>query len=166
MSLCKLQPSCPVLIWQGMYMCGLQGLTCGVFRCGILHRLVVKSAYLSYCSLPIIPDESAHSPLTSSRCVCSHSWCSLEIFFFFPKPFSVKRHVWSHLNLLSCPFWYKVQVLASRLTMSAAAMWLADWTFMLTSTIRAIPTSWHMWLEVLNGGTSLFYNWCNFCFFL
>ncbi len=43
----------------------LQGLACCVFRDGILHTLVVVSGYLSYCSLSIISNQSAHSPLTS-----------------------------------------------------------------------------------------------------
>ncbi len=43
----------------------LQGLTCCVFRDGILHTLVVTSGYLSYCCLSVISNQSAHSPLTS-----------------------------------------------------------------------------------------------------
>ncbi len=43
----------------------LQGSTCCVFRGGILHSLVVKSGYLSYCCLSIISNQFAHSPLTS-----------------------------------------------------------------------------------------------------
>ncbi len=42
----------------------LQGLTCCVFRDGIL-TLVVTSVYLSYCFPSIISNQSAHSPLTS-----------------------------------------------------------------------------------------------------
>ncbi len=43
----------------------LQGSTCCAFRDGILHNLFVTSGYLSYCSLSIISNQSAHSPLNS-----------------------------------------------------------------------------------------------------
>ncbi len=45
----------------------LQGLTCCVFRDGILHTLVVTSGCLWYCCLSIISNQSAHSALTSTR---------------------------------------------------------------------------------------------------
>ncbi len=45
----------------------LQGSMCCVFRDGILHTLVVTNGYLSYCCLSIISNQSAHSPLTSTR---------------------------------------------------------------------------------------------------
>ncbi len=47
--------------------CGLLllGLTCCVFRDGVLQMLVVTSGYLSYCCLSIISNQSVHSPLTS-----------------------------------------------------------------------------------------------------
>ncbi len=41
------------------------GFRCCAFRDGILHILVVKCGYLSYCCLSIISNQSAHSPLTS-----------------------------------------------------------------------------------------------------
>ncbi len=65
----------------------LQGLMCCAFRDGILHTLVVTSAYLSYCCLFIISNQSAHSPLASTRYFRPHNCCSLDIFFF--GPFSV-----------------------------------------------------------------------------
>ncbi len=55
---------------------------CCVFRDGILHTLVVTSGYLSYCSLSIISNQSAHSPLTSTRHLHPHNYRSLDIFSF------------------------------------------------------------------------------------
>ncbi len=66
----------------------LQCLTCCAFRDGILHILVVTSGYLSYCCLSIISNQSAHSPLTSTRHFCPHNCCSLDYFLYFG-PFSV-----------------------------------------------------------------------------
>ncbi len=60
----------------------LQGSTCCAFRDGILHTLVVTSGYLSYCCLSIISNQSAHSPLTSTRHFHPHNCCSLDIFSF------------------------------------------------------------------------------------
>ncbi len=66
----------------------LQGSTCCAFRDGILHTLVVKCSYLSYCCLSIISNQSANSPLTSTRHFCPHNCRSLDI-FSFSGPFSV-----------------------------------------------------------------------------
>ncbi len=60
----------------------LQGSTCCVFRDGILQILVVTSDYLSYCCLSIISNQSAHSPLTSTRHFRPHNCRSLDIFSF------------------------------------------------------------------------------------
>ncbi len=89
-SLCELYPPCPVLIWQerhpvwpsaaGAHL--LQGSMCCVFRDGILHTLVVTSGYLSYCCVSIISNQSAHSPLTSTRHFRPHNCHSLDIFNF------------------------------------------------------------------------------------
>ncbi len=57
----------------------LQGSKCCAFRDGILHTLVVTSGYLSYCCLSIISNQSAHSPLTSTRHFCPHNCRSLDI---------------------------------------------------------------------------------------
>ncbi len=73
--LCELYPPFPVLSWQERHpVCSsaavahlLQGSTCCAFKDGILHTLVVTSGYLSYCCLSIISNQSAHSPLTSTR---------------------------------------------------------------------------------------------------
>ncbi len=68
----------------------LQGLTCCVFRDGILHTLVVMSGYLSYCCLSIISNQSAHSPLTSD---INKAFSSTQLpftgYFLFFVPFSV-----------------------------------------------------------------------------
>ncbi len=60
------------------------GLTCCVFRDGILQILVVTSGYLSYCCLSIISNQSVHSPLTSdiTRHFHPHNCRSLDIFSF------------------------------------------------------------------------------------
>ncbi len=64
-----------------------QGLTCCAFRYGIPHTLVVMCDYLSYCSLSTISNQSAHSPLTSTR------------HFLFFGPFSVNpRDVYSWIS--------------------------------------------------------------------
>ncbi len=70
--------------------CGLllQGSMCCVFRDGILHTLIITSGYLSFCCLSIISNQSAHSPLTSTRHFRPHICHSLDI-FFFPRAFSV-----------------------------------------------------------------------------
>ncbi len=60
----------------------LQGSTCCAFRDGILHILVVTSGYLSYCCLFIISNQSAHSPLTSTRHFHPHNFRSLDILYF------------------------------------------------------------------------------------
>ncbi len=101
--LCELYPPFPVLSWQERHPVWssaavahlLQGSTCCTFRDGILHTLVVTSGYLKYCSLSIISNKSAHSPLTSRH----------------QQPF----HIQSHLNPLSSPFWCSVWTSASRL---------------------------------------------------
>jgi len=107
----------------------LQGLTCYVFRDGILHTLFVTSGYLSYCCLSIISNQSAHSPLTSTRHFCPHN-CAHWIFSLFRTILSKPKrrlcveipvvqqflkysdqpvwhqqpfHVQSHLNSLSSP---------------------------------------------------------------
>ncbi len=68
----------------------LQGLTCCVFRDGILHTLVVMSGYLSYCCLSIISNQSAHSPLTSDiNKALSSTQLPLTEYFLFFRPFSV-----------------------------------------------------------------------------
>ncbi len=41
------------------------GLTCCVFRDGILHTLIATSDYLSYCCLSITSNQSANSNLNS-----------------------------------------------------------------------------------------------------
>ncbi len=68
----------------------LQGLTCCVFRDGILQILVVTSGYLSYCCLSIISNQSVHSPLTSD---INKSLLSTQLpltgYFLFFGPFSV-----------------------------------------------------------------------------
>ncbi len=65
----------------------LQGSKCCAFRDGILHTLVVTSGYLSDCCLFIISNQSAHSPLTSTR----HFRPQLPLtgYFLFFGPFSV-----------------------------------------------------------------------------
>ncbi len=69
----------------------LQGLTCCVFRVGILHTLVVTSGYLSYCCLSIISNQSAHSPLPSDiNKAFSSTKLSLTGYFLFSGQFSVK----------------------------------------------------------------------------
>ncbi len=88
--LCELYPPCPVLSWQerhpvwssaaGAHL--LQGSMCCAFRDGILHTLVVTCGYLSYCFLSIISNQSAHSPLTSTRHFHPHNCRSLDIFSF------------------------------------------------------------------------------------
>ncbi len=60
----------------------LQGSTCCVFRDGILQILVVTSGYLSHCCLSIISNQSAHSPLTSTRHFHPHNCRSLDISLF------------------------------------------------------------------------------------
>ncbi len=87
-SLCELK--FPVLSWQerhpewssaaGAHL--LQGLTCCAFRDGILHTLVVTSGYFSYCCTSIISNQSAYSPLTSTRYFHSHNCRSPDIFSF------------------------------------------------------------------------------------
>ncbi len=89
-SLCESYPPCAVLSWPerhpvwssaaGAHL--LQGSMCCVFRDGILHTLVVTSGYLSYCCLSIISNQSAHSPLTSTRHFHPHNCRSLDIFSF------------------------------------------------------------------------------------
>ncbi len=89
-SRCELYPPCPVLIWPerhpvwssaaGAHL--LQGSMCCVFRDSILQILVVTSGYLSYCCLSIISNQSAHSPLTSTRLFHPHNCRSLDIFSF------------------------------------------------------------------------------------
>ncbi len=65
----------------------LLGLTCCVFRDGILHTLV---GYLSYCCLSIISNQSAHSPLTSDiNKAFSSTQLLLTGYFLFFGPFSV-----------------------------------------------------------------------------
>ncbi len=67
-----------------------QGSMCCTFRDGILHTLVVTSDYLSYCYLSIIPNQSAHSPLTSDiNKVFSSTQLPLTGYFLFFRPFSV-----------------------------------------------------------------------------
>ncbi len=56
----------------------LQGSTYSLFRDGILHTLLLTSGYLSYCYLSIISNQSAHSPLTSTR----HLFISFSLFSF------------------------------------------------------------------------------------
>ena len=56
----------------------LQGSMFCAFRDGILHSLVVTSGYLSYRCLPIVSNQSAHSPLTSHI----NKAFSLDIFSF------------------------------------------------------------------------------------
>ncbi len=96
--LCELYPPCPVLIWPerhpvwssaaGAHL--LQGLTCCVFRDGILQILVVTSGYLSYCCLSIISNQSVHSPLTSDiNKTFSSTQLPLAGYFLFFRPFSV-----------------------------------------------------------------------------
>ncbi len=92
-SLCELYPPCPVLSWQerhpvwssaaGAHL--LQGSMCCVFRDGVLYTLVVTSRYLSYCCLSVNSNQSAHSPLTSTR----HFHPHLTGYFLFFRPFSV-----------------------------------------------------------------------------
>ncbi len=65
-----------------------QGSMGCVFRDGILHTLVVTSGYLSYCCLSIISNQSAHSPLTSTRHFLS-TQLPLTGYFLFFGPFSV-----------------------------------------------------------------------------
>ncbi len=60
----------------------LLGSMCCAFRDGILHSLVVMSGYLSYCCLSIISNQSALSPLTSTRHFHPHNCRSLDIFSF------------------------------------------------------------------------------------
>ncbi len=60
----------------------VSGFMCCVFRDGALHTLVVTSGYLSYCCLSIISNQSAHSPLTSTRLFRPHNCRSLDIFSF------------------------------------------------------------------------------------
>ncbi len=68
----------------------LQGLTCCVFRDGILQTLVVTSDYLSYCCLSIISNQSVHSPLTSDiNKAFSSTQLPLTGYFLFLVPFSV-----------------------------------------------------------------------------
>ncbi len=81
-SLCELQTTFPVLIWQERHPVWssaavthlLQGSTCCAFRDGILHTSVVTSGYLSYGCLSIISNQSALSPLTSTRHFLPHNW--------------------------------------------------------------------------------------------
>ncbi len=63
----------------------LQGSTCGAFREGFLHMLVVMSVYLSYCCLSIISNQSAHSLLTSdiSKAFLSTQMPLTGYFLFF-----------------------------------------------------------------------------------
>ncbi len=80
----------PVLSWQERHPVWsstavahlLQGSTCCTFRDGILHTLIVMSGYLSYCCLSIISNQSAHSPLTSTRHFRPHNCRSQDIFSF------------------------------------------------------------------------------------
>ncbi len=62
-----------------------QDSTCCVFRDGIPHTLVVTSGYLSYWCLSIISNQSAHSPLTSTRHFRPHNCRSLDIFSVNPR---------------------------------------------------------------------------------
>ncbi len=91
-SLCELYPPFLVLIWQerhpvwsfaaGAHL--LQGSMCCVFRDGILHILVVTSGYLS--TVAFLSSLTRLSmllwPLTSTRHICPHNCCSLDIFSF------------------------------------------------------------------------------------
>ncbi len=60
----------------------LQGSTCCVFRDAILHILVVSSVFFSYCCLSIISNQSAHSPLTSTRHFHPHNLPLTGYFLF------------------------------------------------------------------------------------
>ncbi len=55
-------------------------LSCSLHQ--ILHTLVATSGYLSYCCLSIISNQSAHSPLTSTRHFSPHNCHSLDILSF------------------------------------------------------------------------------------
>ncbi len=89
-SLCELYPPFPVLNWQERHPVWssaavahlLQGSMCCAFGDGILLTLVVTSGYLSYLCLPIISNQSAHSPLTSTSHFWPHNCRSLDIFSF------------------------------------------------------------------------------------
>ncbi len=91
-SLCELNPPCPVLICQERHPVWssaavahlLQVSTCCAVRDGILHTLVVTSGYLSYCCLSIISNQSVHSPLTSdiNKAFHPHNCRSLDISLF------------------------------------------------------------------------------------
>ncbi len=89
-SLCELYPPFPVLsrqerhpVWSSAAVALLlQGSKCCAFRDSILHTLVITSGYLSYCCLSIISNQSAHSPLTSTRHFRPHNGRSLDIFSF------------------------------------------------------------------------------------
>ncbi len=83
--------SFPVLNWQERHPVWssaavahlLQGLTCCVFRDGILHTLVVTSGYLSYCCLSIISKQSARSPdLWHQQGIFVHTTAAHWTFFF------------------------------------------------------------------------------------
>ncbi len=93
--LCELYPPFPVLIWQerhpvwssaaGAHL--LQDSMCCALRDGILHTLVVTSAYLSYCCLSIISNQS---PLTSDiNKAFSSTQLPLTGYFLFFGPFFV-----------------------------------------------------------------------------
>ncbi len=94
-SLCELYPPFPVLSWQerhpvwssaaGAHL--LQDSMCCALRDGILHTLVVTSAYLSYCCLSIISNQS---PLTSDiNKAFSSTQLPLTGYFLFFGPFFV-----------------------------------------------------------------------------
>ncbi len=113
-SLWELYPPFPVLSWQERHPVWssaavahlLQGLTCCVFRDGILQILVVTSGYLSYCCLSIISNQSVHSPLTSDIKAFSSTQLELTGYFLFFRPFSVNRRdgcVWKSQKISS--FW-------------------------------------------------------------
>ncbi len=86
----------PVLSWQERHPVWssaavahlLQGSMCCAFRDGSLHTLVVMSGYLSNCCLSFISNQSAHSPLTSSK-PFSSTQLPLTGYFLFSGQFSV-----------------------------------------------------------------------------
>ncbi len=95
-SLCELY--FPVLSWQERHPVWssaavahlLQGSTCCAFRDGSLHTLVVTSGYFSNCCLSIISNQSAYSPLTSSKPFPS-TQLPLTGYFFFSGQFPVNH---------------------------------------------------------------------------
>lgn len=59
----------------------LHTFTFCVIRDGFAFFLVVKSAYFSSCSLPILSNQSAHSDITSTSRFSIYNYCLLAIFF-------------------------------------------------------------------------------------